>query len=436
DSLKESEEEFRTFFENEPEYCYMVSTEGIMLDVNKAALKTLGYKKRELVGKHVSTIYAPESLPKMEQLLKIWRKSGSLSNEELNILTKKGEVRTVLLSVSAEKDKDGKIIRSISVQKDITEQRKAERIRSAVYKISEAAITADDLENFYLSIHGCIGELMPAENMYIALYDSSSDRISFPYFVDEYDEKPDPIKSGKGLTEYVLLSGEPLLATPEVFEDLVVNGKVEDRGTVSVDWLGVPLKTKEMTIGVMVVQSYKNDVRFREEDKNLLMFVSTQIAMVIERVRSNLQIRKDLKEKEIMIKEIHHRVKNNLQIMSSLLNLQSAKIDDERISMILNESKSRIQSMSIIHEMMYQKQNFAQLDMKYYINKLIFSLTQLYSFDTERINIIKKYRNVRLDLNRAIPCGMIMNELISNAMKHAFPGKRKGEIEIKLQKKS
>ena len=74
--------------------------------------------------------------------------------------------------------------------------------------------------------------------------------------------------------------------------------------------------------------------------------------------------------------------------------------------------------------------------MKYYINKLIFSLTRLYSFDTERINIIEKSRNVRLDLNRAIPCGMIMNELISNAMKHAFPDKRKGKIEIKLQKKS
>ena len=157
---------------------------------------------------------------------------------------------------------------------------------------------------------------------------------------------------------------------------------------------------------------------------------------ITERKQAEKQLQNNLKEKEIMIKEIHHRVKNNMQIISSLLSLQSSKIDDERISMILNESRSRIQSMSIIHEMMYQKQDFAQLDMKYYINKLIVSLTQLYFIDTGRINIINKCRNVKIDLNRAIPCGMIMNELISNTMKHAFPDKRKGEIEIKLQKKS
>jgi len=157
---------------------------------------------------------------------------------------------------------------------------------------------------------------------------------------------------------------------------------------------------------------------------------------ITERKQAEEQIKRDLKEKEIMLKEIHHRVKNNLQIMSSLLSLQASKINDERISMILNESKSRIQSMSIVHEMMYQNQDFARIDMKYYINKLIASLTLLYYQNAEQIKIIDKCKNVQIDLNRAIPCGMIINELVSNAIKHAFPDKRKGEIDIRLEEKS
>ncbi|MBC8263473.1 MAG: PAS domain S-box protein [Anaerolineales bacterium] len=126
DHLLESEERFRQFFENEPEYCYMISPEGIILDVNDAALKVLGYKKEELVGKPLQTIYAPESLPKMKQLFVKWEKTGALRDEEMNILTKDGDRRIVLLSTGVVRDKDGKLLRSVSVQRDITERKRAE----------------------------------------------------------------------------------------------------------------------------------------------------------------------------------------------------------------------------------------------------------------------------------------------------------------------
>ncbi|ODS36409.1 MAG: hypothetical protein A7316_02680 [Candidatus Altiarchaeales archaeon WOR_SM1_86-2] len=124
ENLRDSEERFRQFFENEPAHCYMISLKGTILDVNKTALRTLGYKKGELVGKPLKVIYAPESQPRMNKLFERWKKTGKLRDEEIVIVTKSGDRRTVLLSASAVRNKDGKIIHSISVQKDITERKR------------------------------------------------------------------------------------------------------------------------------------------------------------------------------------------------------------------------------------------------------------------------------------------------------------------------
>ena len=133
-------------------------------------------------------------------------------------------------------------------------------------------------------IHAIIGALMPARNFYIALYDASADLIRFPYYADEFDPVPPPRKPDKSLTAYVLRTGNPLLATPQVFEQLIKSGQVESFGTPSVDWLGVPLKTQRgETIGVMAVQTYNEAVPLAGADQDVLAFVSTQVAMVIER---------------------------------------------------------------------------------------------------------------------------------------------------------
>ncbi|MFW9876695.1 MAG: PAS domain S-box protein, partial [Candidatus Thorarchaeota archaeon] len=126
EKLKHSEERFRQFFENEPEYCYMISPDGWILDVNKAALKALGYKKSELVGKPMNVIYAPESIEKAKKVFTKWKKTKKIKDEELVIVAKSGSRRTVLLNASVVKDKDGKILHSISVHKDITEHKEAE----------------------------------------------------------------------------------------------------------------------------------------------------------------------------------------------------------------------------------------------------------------------------------------------------------------------
>ena len=133
-SLRENEERFRQFFENEPEYCYMISPEGIILDVNNAALTSLGYKKEELIGEPLAKIYFPDSMPKMKKLYTEWKKTGSIKNQEIRIVTKDGARRTVLLSAGAVKDAEGKILYSVSVQRDITEH---EWVKETLQKTEE-----------------------------------------------------------------------------------------------------------------------------------------------------------------------------------------------------------------------------------------------------------------------------------------------------------
>jgi len=171
--------------------------------------------------------------------------------------------------------------------RDVTARRRAECVQEAVYRISHTAHTADNLLQLLRAIHEIVGELMPAKNFYVSLYNAENDRLEFPYFVDEYDTARDipPRRLRKGLTEYVLRTGQPLLATPEVYEQLVAAGEAELIGAPSIDWLGVPLKVKDRTIGVVVTQTYSQGVRYREGERDILTFVSSQMAMAIERKR-------------------------------------------------------------------------------------------------------------------------------------------------------
>jgi len=169
--------------------------------------------------------------------------------------------------------------------------KRAEQIQLATYRISEAAQTAATLQDLYREIHQVVGELMPARNFYIALHDAGAEMLSFPYFVDEYDP-PQPTKPvGRGLTEYVLRTGRPLLADEKVHRDLQERGEADLIGAPSIQWLGVPLKIEDTTIGVLVVQTYTEGVRYGDAEKRILEFVSRQVAMAIERKRAEVALR-------------------------------------------------------------------------------------------------------------------------------------------------
>ena len=188
---------------------------------------------------------------------------------------------------------------------------RAERFQVATFRLAEAAAATESLQELFSRIHAIVGGLMEAVNFYIALEGPNRDVLSFPYFVDEADAPFPPKALGKGLTEYVLRTSRPLLASPDVFEALVASGEVERIGSDSVDWLGVPLRGRERTIGVLAVQSYSGTIRYTDEDRDLLVFVSSLIAQAIERKRSE----EALRESEANLKRL---TDNMVDVISQL----------------------------------------------------------------------------------------------------------------------
>lgn len=175
--------------------------------------------------------------------------------------------------------------------RDVTDVIRSQEVRSALFRIAALSGSATSLDEMYRELHDIISTFMHAENFYIAMYDREKDLLHFPYFVDAADPQPPSLHPGRGLTAYVLRTGAPLLARPEDFERLVEAGEVERFGADCMDWIGVPLKSGEETIGIIGVQSYDQSIRFSNDDLDLLGFVSQHIAGAIERSRKEEALR-------------------------------------------------------------------------------------------------------------------------------------------------
>ncbi|HET8798983.1 MAG TPA: PAS domain S-box protein, partial [Thermoanaerobaculia bacterium] len=169
--------------------------------------------------------------------------------------------------------------------RDITESVKGEKLQAALFRISELSRTIESLDDFHAAVHRVVGELMDAKNFIIAEYDDERDLLTFPFFVDAFDARPESVRPGRGLTAWVLRNGKPLLATPEVFDRLVTAGEVEPIGTPSIDWIGAPLRTGDRNWGVIATQSYDESTRYSEKDLEILVFVAQQVASAIEHRR-------------------------------------------------------------------------------------------------------------------------------------------------------
>jgi PAS domain S-box-containing protein len=151
-----------------------------------------------------------------------------------------------------------------------------------------------------------------------------------------------------------------------------------------------------------------------------------------ERKQSEKRIQDALQQKDLLLREVHHRVKNNLQVIHSLLDLQALKSKDSELVGMLRDSQNRIRSMSLIHQTLYQSQNFAQVDFQRFLGELLPRLTEAYGSMSSQVMIDIQAHEVRLPINEAIPCGLIVNELVSNALKHGFTDQQKGTIVVDI----
>jgi PAS domain S-box-containing protein len=267
------------------------------------------------------------------------------SISEYRIRTKDGRVIWVSDETRLVRDKKGKPLFWQGVMVDITWRKQAEQTQEAIYRISHAVVTTTGLDELYISIHNILSELMPVPNLYIALYDPESDLISYPYFVDEYDEPTPPTKPQHGLTEYVLRTKKPLWATADVFSKLYEKGEVEMVGTDSVDWIGVPLMVGERVIGVMVIQSYTEGMVFTRANFNMMKFISTQVALAIEHKLDQQRITDALEYNKTLINSSSLGIQTyNASGKCILANETAARIFGTTTDQLLSENYNDIDS--------------------------------------------------------------------------------------------
>ncbi|MDP9263847.1 MAG: PAS domain-containing protein [Acidobacteriota bacterium] len=280
--LAQSEALLRAIFETEPECVTLLTREGNLVEMNRAGLEMIEADSIDQVrGQCVYSVVAEEHRARFRQLTeRVFRgESGTL---EFEVIGLKGAHRWLETRAVPLRDESGAVTRLLGITRDISDRKRGERLQSALYRIGEEARSAEDMGKLYASIHAILGELMYAKNCYIALYDAATDTVSFPYFVDEREAIPTPRKFGRGLTEHVLRTGRPLLAVPEMLEELVRKGEVQRVGEPSLDWMGVPLKKGDTTFGALVLQTYEEKPHYGEKEKEILTFVSQQIATAIE----------------------------------------------------------------------------------------------------------------------------------------------------------
>jgi two-component sensor histidine kinase len=198
-----------------------------------------------------------------------------------------------------------------------------------------------------------------------------------------------------------------------------------------------PLQKGNENIGLIELYDFNRKRNITPEQLALLRTVADKASYSIQNARLLQQAQHQLgektallDEKEVLLKEVHHRVKNNLQVISSLLNLQAAKVSDPDTKDILRESQNRVRTMALIHEKLYQSSDLAQVNFRSYLQSLVTYLTQSYRERSVNVKVQIEAEDVMLDIDTAIPCGLIVNELVTNSLKYAFPENQPGSIKL------
>ena len=298
-TLRENEKKYRNLFNNSQVGMFRTRLDGSeILDFNQKYLEILGYTMEEVKGKPSGILWVDKSeRDRMVQLLKL---NGQVTDFECVLLTNHGESRTCLTSLRHYPDQG---IVEGSIQ-DITERKQTQVLQQAVYQIAAAAETVRSLEELYPQLHRIISSVMPAENFYITLYDETENLLRFPYFKDAVSEPiSGALKPGTGLTAYVLRTGKSLLCTRAVYDDLERQGLVKLLAKSSAIWLGVPLIVEGKTIGAMVVQHYSDPQAYSEREQHMLEYVSTQVALAIDRKHAEQKLKEYSERLEEMVED-------------------------------------------------------------------------------------------------------------------------------------
>lgn len=265
----------------------IVDAEGRFVAVSAACEQVFGYKPEEMIGKIFIDMVHPDDRERTLQAAAGVMSGQPLRNFENRYLRKDGQVVDIMWSARwSEGDRW-----RLAVAREVTLRKQAESMQVALYGISEAAHSADDLSDLFSRIHRIIGGMLPTGNFFVALCDQGAEQANFAYVVDGHEVVSAASREDAAiLVREIIRSNDALLLTPERRADWPAGMKAED-GLQAGDWLGIPLIAGNRTLGALVVQSHTPELRYNEQHKNLLQFVSTQIAANIERKQASAHLR-------------------------------------------------------------------------------------------------------------------------------------------------
>ena len=395
-ALRKSEEKYRTIFEDSMDAIYINTQEGEFVDVNQSMLELFGYTREEMIGMNAINIYA-NPLDRSESLRQIAQKE-SHKEYEIRFKKKDGEEMDCLLTATVKRADNGRVVGYQGVVRDITHNKRVEyslreseeKYRTILKNIEDAYYEVDIRGNF-------------------TFFNDSLCKIS-GYTRDEL----------MGMNNRQYMDQENVKKAYQTFSRVYNTGK-PDKG------FDYEYIRKDDTKGYADAST-----SLIKDAKGQRIGFRGIIRDIAERKQAEEKIKTSLKEKEVMLKEIHHRVKNNMQVISSLLKLQSGYIKDKEALEIFKKSTSHVRLMALIHEKLYQSKDLARIDFAEYVRGLTSYLLVMYNVSSSLIKLNIDVKNVFLDINTAIPCSLIINELVSNAFKYAFQDGKKGKIKIAL----
>ena len=400
--LQESEERYRHLIENASDLIYETDENGHITFFNNMVSKITGYSKKELIGKHYLDFVRSDYREKLKRfyIIQFIKKIPSTYQESPSINKHGKEIwlgQSVQLVI-----KDNRIIGFQSVARDITKRKLAEealkeseeKFRTISTSAQDAIIMINNKGN--ISFWNEAAEKMFGYSFSEVLMKEGLTFIMPQYYHEAYRE---------GFIKYKTTGRGEVI---DKILELVAVRKDGIEIPIELSVSSIKLKGAWNTIGI--IRDITNRKRF--EDK----------------------IKAALKEKEILLKEIHHRVKNNLQTIISLLNLQSGYIKDKQALRVFKNSQERVRAMALIHEKLYKSTDLAKINFQEYVGGLISYLFDSHSLPLDQVQLKLKIEDIVVDIETAIPLGLVINELVSNSFKHAFPEKRKGELRVELGK--
>jgi PAS domain S-box-containing protein len=293
EALRTSEENFREIFNSINEAIFIIAAEtGQIIDVNEATLRLYGFAGKEaILAGNIAAVSANESPYSQSEALNLIQKTVVEGPQVFEWHAKHGDGSLFWTEISLRKSRFRGQDRILAVVRDITQRKREDAERDALLEIMQGLVQTKDLPEFLSLVHRAVAKVIFAINFFVVFYHRESGLFEEVYSVDQYDPPAPPSRLEKSLTAYTFRSGQPFIISDERFAELREQGVVDLVGTNSASWLGAPLNTPDGPIGVIAVQDYDNPDRYSENDKAFLAFISSQVALAIERKRGDEALR-------------------------------------------------------------------------------------------------------------------------------------------------